>query len=311
MLPISLTPIYQTRIWGGRHLETEYQRQLPDNQPYGESWEISDRIDEQSQVVNGKFSGKTLHELWSMHREEIFGKKLPDSERFPLLIKILDARSDLSIQVHPPEAKALTLNGEPKTEMWYIAHADQNAKLYVGLKHGVTKEDFETAVQHGTVEQLVHAIEPKQGESIFIESGRLHAIGAGLLIYEIQQNSDTTYRVFDWNRLGLDGKPRDLHVKESLSCIDFNDYEPEMTPAKTSVISDCEYFKVEERQLDEGSSFQQKDSSHFAIITVVKGTLTDKNSNTYSKGDFFILPVGAENLTASTNSIVLETSIPL
>ena len=219
--PIAFSPIYMTRVWGGRSLDTIYQRNLPDNQPYGESWEISDRPNEQSIVSSGFHVGKSLHDLWTNHREEIFGKGLT-GDRFPLLIKILDARDDLSIQVHPPAEIAGELGGEPKTEMWYIADCDPGAKLYIGLKNGSTRESFEQSLLDGTVEKQVHAVRPKAGESIFIPSGRLHAIGAGFLIYEIQQNSDTTYRVFDWNRVGLDGTPRDLHVEESMTSINSN-----------------------------------------------------------------------------------------
>ena len=185
MLPIKFQAIYQERVWGGRELETTYGRTLPkDGVPFGESWEITDREDEQSVVVGGAYDGKTLHQLWTEQRDEIFGARL-DGDRFPLLIKILDARDELSIQVHPPAAIAPELGGEPKTEMWYIAGADEDAKLYVGMKKGATRESFEQSLKDGTCADQVHAVSPKVGESIFIESGRLHAIGAGFLIYEI------------------------------------------------------------------------------------------------------------------------------
>ena len=168
-----------TRVWGGRSLETIYQRNLPDDQPYGESWEMSDRPDEQSIVSSGPYAGKSLHDLWTNHREAIFGKGFT-GDRFPLLIKILDARDDLSIQVHPPENLSRELGGEPKTEMWYIADCDPEAKLYIGLKDKCTRESFQQSLSDGTVEEQVHAVRPEPGESIFIPSGRLHAIGAGV-----------------------------------------------------------------------------------------------------------------------------------
>jgi len=308
MEPIIFSPIYMTRVWGGRSLESTYQRLLPDGQPYGESWEISDREHEQSVVDRGRFAGKTLHELWSNHREEIFGTDLT-GERFPLLIKILDARDDLSIQVHPPQEVAPKLGGEPKTEMWYIANCDPGAKLYVGVKKESTRESFENSLSDGTVAQQVHAIEPERGDSIFIASGRLHAIGAGFLIYEIQQNSDTTYRVFDWNRMGLDGKPRDLHLAESIASIDFEDFEPGMDTPDGHTLATCEYFTVDQLDLKAGDPITNP-NDRFSIITVVSGEITDIEGQTFRMGDFFILPRGAHPLTARSEALVLQTRIP-
>jgi mannose-6-phosphate isomerase len=297
------------RVWGGRELERQYGRTLPDGALYGESWEIVDRQKEQSVVFGGPWAGKTLHELWTGQREEIFGTGLPGSERFPLLIKVLDARDDLSIQVHPPDQRAAELGGEPKTEMWYIAGAEPGAKLYVGLKKGVTRADFEKAVGDGTVAECVHAIEPKAGESIFIPSGRLHAIGAGFLIHEIQQNSDTTYRVFDWNRLGLDGKPRELHVKESLASIDFGDFEPGMDVPDGPVIAECEYFRVEKLALGAGEGAGNREAGRFSIFSVVEGEVTC-GSKRFGKGDFFLLPKGGGAVVAGSGAVLLRTTIP-
>ncbi len=308
MEPIIFSPIYMTRVWGGRSLESTYQRDLPDEQPYGESWEISDREHEQSVVTRGSFAGKTLHELWSSHREEIFGTGLT-GERFPLLIKILDARDDLSIQVHPPQEVASELGGDPKTEMWYIADCDPGAKLYVGLKEGTTRESFENSLGDGTVEEQVHAIEPRPGDSIFIASGRLHAIGAGFLIYEIQQNSDTTYRVFDWNRMGLDGKPRDLHIAESMTSIDFDDFEPGMDKSDGRNLASCEYFTVDQLDLKAGDPIANQ-NDRFSIITVVSGEITYQGTMTFREGDFFILPRGAGQLSAIGTAKILQTMIP-
>lgn len=312
MSPISFKPLYMERVWGGRELETVFGRTLPDaTTPFGESWEIVDRDPEQSVVVEGPFEGKTLHELWSQHREEIFGTGLPDSERFPILIKILDARDDLSIQVHPPVAKAASLGGEPKTEMWFIADAAPEAKLYVGLKKGVSRSDFENAITNGTVESCVHAIHPQAGESIFIPSGRLHAIGAGLLIHEIQQNSDTTYRVFDWNRVGLDGKPRALHVSESLASIDFDDFEPGMDVPQGDLLAECDYFRTSRKTLAGGESLGNPHPERFSILGVVEGSVKSADGRTFSKGAFLLLPRGVESLTAVESSVVLQIELPV
>ena len=286
-------------------MESVYQRQLPDEQPYGESWEMSDREGEQSIVNHGPFAGKSLHDLWINHRDDIFGPGLT-GERFPLLIKILDARDDLSIQVHPPIEMAEELGGDAKTEMWYIADCEPGAKLYVGFKDGVTKEDFAASLLDGSVADMVHAIEPEKDQSIFIPSGRLHAIGAGFLIYEIQQNSDTTYRVFDWNRLGLDGTPRDLHVEQSMKSIDFDDREPGMDIPDGETIASCSYFSID--QLEGKTSIDSGD--HFSILTVVRGTLTSPGGRIFSAGDFLLHPREGSSLSASSDAKILRTQIP-
>lgn len=249
--PICFTPHYHARVWGGRKLQSHLGRTLPDTQPYGESWELSDRDDCQSTVIAGPLAGTTLHELWQNHRREVFGDALMPhpSPRFPLLIKVLDCADDLSIQVHPPASIAPELGGEPKSEMWHFITADPGARLYAGLRRGVTRETFEQALADGQVADCVHAITPNAGDSLMVHSGRLHALGAGLLLFEVQQNSDTTYRVFDWNRAGLDGQPRALHVRESLRCIDFGDFEPELhSAAHGNPVAECEHFRVSRRE---------------------------------------------------------------
>ncbi len=312
MEPITFHPIYMERVWGGRELEHVYGRTLPDpDRPYGESWEIVDREHEQSVVSEGRYAGCTLHELWMEHREEIFGCEFHAHPRFPILIKILDARDDLSIQVHPPAHLADVLGGEPKTEMWYIADCDADAKLYVGLKKDVTRDEFEHAITAGTVADCVHAIVPLPGTSIFIPSGRLHAIGAGFLIHEIQQNSDTTYRVFDWNRLGLDGKPRELHVGESLASIDFQDYEPTMATPLGDNLASCEYFKTDLKILATGESISNPHAGQFSILSVVEGLLESKDERNFEKGRFILLPREAAPLTALANSTVLQITLPM
>ena len=307
--PITFQPLYKTRVWGGRVLESRYARALPDEQPYGESWELVDRAEDQSVVTSASFSGKTLNELWTNHRSEVFGEGLPDSERFPILIKILDCQDDLSIQVHPPAALAPSLNGEPKTEMWYLAGAEDRASLYIGLKNSVTRPQFEQSIQEGTVADYVHRIAPKEGESIFIPSGRLHAIGGGNLIFEIQQNSDTTYRVFDWNRLGLDGKPRELHIDESLASIDFDDFEPAMDTPDGNTLATCAYFRTDEFKLAPEETLSNPDPSSFSIVAVVKGQLTSPDG-IYNPGDFVLLPKDSSPLAAKEDSTVLQVTLP-
>jgi mannose-6-phosphate isomerase len=308
--PLTFKPLYMQRVWGGRELERVYGRALPDQMPYGESWEIVDRENEQSVIDEGPFAGKTLHDLWIRHRTEVFGEGYESHPRFPILIKILDARDDLSIQVHPPVERAAKTAGEPKTEMWYIAEREPGAKLYVGLKQGVTRADFERAIAEGTVADRVHAIEPQPGDSIFIPSGRLHAIGAGFLIHEIQQNSDTTYRVFDWNRMGLDGKPRELHVAESLASIDFDDFEPGMDTPDGDVLASCPYFRTERKFPKAGETIGNAGPGRFSILSIVEGSLESTAGRRFAKGSFMLMPRDAAPLRVLEASTVLRITLP-
>jgi len=230
LYPLTFLPILKERVWGGRELERLYHKALPPGVPIGESWEISDRPGDVSVIANGPLAGKDLRWLMEQHAAEVLGAAKPHRDRFPLLIKILDAQDKLSLQVHPPPAEAAALGGEPKTELWYVAEAAPGAELYVGLKRGVTRAEFENKIKTGAVAECFHRVSVRAGDAMFLPSGRVHALGAGLIIFEIQQNSDTTYRVFDWNRLGLDGKPRELHIPQSLASIDFKDFEPSLIP---------------------------------------------------------------------------------
>ena len=310
MDPIVFTPIYQERVWGGRELANRLGRSLPGSQPIGEAWEVVDRAEAQSVVSDGPLRGKTLHDLWTNHRAEIFGARYAASgPRFPLLCKLLDARDRLSVQVHPPASVAPQLNGEPKTEMWYFLGCDPGSRIYAGLSTGTTRASFEEKLGRGEVEECLHVLPTHEGDSIFIPSGRLHAIGEGNLIVEIQQNSDTTYRVFDWNRMGLDEKPRELHIEESLLSTDFNDFTPPLAHVETGIVAECEYFRVEKKNLSAPEDLRP--AGEFALITVVGGR-TACGGRTFSAGDFFLLPASAAPLVgpAEESCSVLVTTIP-
>jgi mannose-6-phosphate isomerase len=300
LYPFFFQPIFKDRIWGGRELERVYAKKIPAGQ-IGESWEISDRPGDASVITNGPLAGKDLRWLMEHHAAEILGHAKPATDgRFPLLCKILDAREKLSLQVHPPASKAVELRGEPKTEMWFIADAAPGASLYVGLKRGVTRTDFEKKISDGTVADCFHRIPVKAGDTMFLPSGRVHAIGDGLVIFEIQQNSDTTYRVFDWNRVGLDGKPRELHIAQSLASIDFNDFEPQLVNTtfeqqgifrSRSLVADP-LFTVHEITAD-NSGTMALEKPRLRIIAVVKGAVTvsdGKNPVTLSPGQFGLIP---------------------
>jgi mannose-6-phosphate isomerase len=280
LYPLTFRPILKERVWGGRKLESLYHKTLPSRVPIGESWEISDHESDVSVIANGPLAGKNLHWLVENHRSELLGDVKPQAGHFPLLIKILDAQEKLSLQVHPPSEKAAKLGGEPKTEMWYIAEAAPGAELYVGLKRGVTREEFERKIKDGTVAECFHRIAVKAGDAMFLPSGRVHAIGAGLVIFEIQQNSDTTYRVFDWNRLGLDGKPRALHIADSLASINFADFEPPLIcadfagagPVKVRPLVEDPLFNVEVIKAEAIASVPLR-PNRMQIISVLSGKL--------------------------------------
>ncbi|TSA31469.1 MAG: mannose-6-phosphate isomerase [Verrucomicrobiaceae bacterium] len=310
--PIVFEPIAMERVWGGRRFESVLGKTIPAGTPIGELWEVVDRDDAQSIVHAGKWRGKSLHELWSDERAEVFGDEYLASPapRFPLLVKLLDARERLSVQVHPPLEMADSLGGEPKTEAWYFLDALPGACIFAGLKHGVTREDFEIALRTGGVERTLHEIKVSTGESIFIPSGRLHAIGEGNLIVEIQQNSDTTYRVFDWNRMGLDGTPRALHIAESLASIDFADFEPSTCPAEKREIADCPFFHVE--KVDLIAPRDIRPGGCFALVAVTGGEVVC-GGKTFGRGRFFIVPAegdGLEIAPADGAAEVLVTTLP-
>lgn len=304
--PIVFEPLFMERLWGGRRLESLYGKRLPLGVRIGESWELVDRSDFQSVVHDGSLRGATLHELWTTRRTEIFGDGLPDSPRFPLLFKLLDCQDRLSVQVHPPADVAPRFGGEPKTEMWYFMHAALDSDLYAGLKRGVTPAQFDEALQQGHVADLIHRLPTRAGDAIFIPSGRVHAIGAGNVIFEVQQNSDTTYRVFDWNRLDADGQPRELHIPESLASINFNDPEPTLAEQEGENVVACDYFRVDRWSID--GTRNTETASRFAVFAVLEGDLTCAG-RTFSPGTLFLIPAGS-GLALEGHGVVLRTSCP-
>lgn len=307
LYPFVFTPIFKERVWGGRKLAEIFGKQIPESAPIGESWEISDRPGDVSVISNGPLAGRDLRWLLETHGQEIFGKPMLPQTRFPLLIKILDARDKLSLQVHPPAHCAAALGGEPKTEMWHIVDADPGAELFVGLRKGATRSEFERKISSGEVADCFHRIPVTSGDTMFLPSGRVHAIGAGLVIFEIQQNSDTTYRVFDWNRRGLDGKPREVHVRESLASIDFNDFEPALVPkayteergVQVRPLANNELFDVRSCKISSGARVVLPETRGFRILGVITGNLKlDGNFQQLLKpGDFCLIPASCKNVS--------------
>lgn len=308
---IRFTPIYQERVWGGRHLESLYGRNLPKKDAlYGESWEICDRPEVQSVVMGGEFSGWSLHDLWQKARVEVFGARYKDhaAERFPLLVKILDAQENLSVQVHPDDCTASLLNGEAKSEAWFVTHAMPEARLYIGFHAGTTKEVFAKSLEDGSVINHVNVFEVEEGDCFDIPGGTLHAIGAGLVIFEIQQNSDTTYRVFDWNRLGLDGKPRTLHKEQSMQVLDFE--SPPRLPQRLDDgrLFESEHFQLKLSTLKPSEEYLLPKDDRFRIGAVVSGEVI-VSGDVLRSGDFFIVPACPDAGVSYTVATSQEASL--
>ena len=297
--PLTFEPIFQERIWGGHKLADLFGKNLPANKRIGESWEIVDRPEAQSVVVNGVFKGKTLHELWSQHREEVFGaspktareaRALPN--RFPLLIKLLDAQEKLSLQVHPSEKIAAKLGGEPKTECWYVAAADPGAELFVGFRKPITREAFQKSLHAGSAADHVHTIRVKQGDAMFLPAGRFHAVGTGNVLVEIQQNSDTTYRVFDWHRKDENGKARQLHVDQALESINFDDVVPKLIEPKGELLVKHPLFEIQKWNLD--APREAAPRGQFAIFCCLSGKLCCADVD-LRPGEFFLVPASLQD----------------
>lgn len=302
----STTPI--ERIWGGNFIKELLANNtcnlvVSKDKIYGELWLLSDRKDVQSIVQNGSLKGVTINQLWNKYREQLFGVTNKEKSRFPLLIKIIDAAEDLSLQVHPTEQYASRFNNaEPKTEMWYIIKGSSNAKILAGFKEKskIDKQKFINLINNTKeLKNVVNEFASTDNSYFFIPSGTIHSIGKNNLVFEIQQNSDTTYRVSDWGRVDKNGKSRDLHIKESIDCINFTDshiinnkiagnnavYEKEITPKN-------QYFKMLFYKINSYSILDTKNS--YKLLTVISGDLKvsfKNSSNIVSKFTTILLPI--------------------
>jgi len=243
--PLKFRPIYKQRIWGGQKLREVFDKDIPPFEKIGESWEMADLPNDKSVISNGELAGQTLISAIEKYAEEITGNE-DFSGPFPLLIKFLDAQDILSVQVHPdPETCRRMGKGEPKTECWYIISAEPDAVIYKGLKEGVTREQFTEAIEKGNVADMLEKVTVEKGQCHFLPSGTAHTIGPGLLIAEIQTPSDTTYRVFDWNRVDEAGKSRELHIEEALESIHFDASGDNLSVTTIGRLVDCEYFRID------------------------------------------------------------------
>ncbi len=323
MYPIKMNPDYKELIWGGTRLKTLFHKPIPSDKT-GESWEVACHKNGKSTAANGAFAGMTLSDIIAQQGLPFLGTQFTDKDlaTFPLLIKFIDATDRLSVQVHPDDAYAMEHEGEPgKTEMWYVIHAEPDAKLIYGVKEGVTHEAFAAAIQDGTLGELLNFVPVQAGDAFFMPATTLHAICEGLVIAEIQQNSDTTYRVFDWNRVGKDGKPRELHVQKAL---DVTDLTPKTGKEKVvglvrsvgqnccTTLVHCPYFVTEKWDILSDAS-QGMDGSHFEILIILDGTGFIEGGGTavpFVPGDTFFLPANLGQYTVNGACALLKTYVP-
>ncbi|MBI1871152.1 MAG: class I mannose-6-phosphate isomerase [Chlamydiae bacterium] len=308
LYPLKFKPIFKEKIWGGRNLETLLERRLPQDKKIGESWEICDRGEDQSIVENGPFKGKTLHQLISFFGQKLLGNHFqPPFNRFPLLFKIIDAQEDLSLQVHPNDsyAKAHEKNDSGKTEMWHVIHAEKDAKIYCGLKKGIDKTSFKTTINQNKIEDEVKVYYANTADTFFIPAGTVHALGKGNVVIEIQQNSDLTYRLSDWGRIGLDGKLRPLHIEKSLDVIQFQPSKETSLSGKVTRSTlgvECPYFRVkEEAHQKPFSESIGNEAFQVWIILEGKGSIAGQP---FKKGDFMLIP-------AHIGKVAVELELPL
>lgn len=267
MYPLKFTPIYKERIWGGSNLRKVFGRQLPGD-CIGESWEISGHDSSTSVVTNGNLAGKNINELMAEFKERLMGKTFKNQICFPLLIKIIDANDKLSIQVHPEDKYAYQVEGEAgKTEAWYVINAKEDAKIVYGLRKDITKEDFIKAVKSNRIGDTLKIEPVVAGDMIFVPAGAVHALLEGVMVYEVQQNSDTTYRVYDYDRVGDDGKKRELHIEKAIEVINFK--EQPSCSFKNNYIH-CQYFTMEKMMIQGEKT--EKTNNQFIIYCVAAGT---------------------------------------
>lgn len=309
---LTFSPIYQARLWGGRRHASLLNRALPEGMDdCGESWEISDRPEAMSIVDHGPLTGTALHDLWTNRREELFGSGYERFDRFPLLAKILAPEQVLSVQIHPDADAAQRLHSEEKNECWYFAGTDgASCELFAGVPEGTTAETCRRALLDGTLTSLLKRLNAQAGESIFIPAGTVHALGPRCLVYEIQQNADTTYRLDDWGRLDKHGLPRELHRNEAFACLRDPLPQTALRSAGEGDIAACPHFSIREVRAAMGEAVAPGNPAHFAVVTVVSGLLRDAE-RVYRPGDFGILTADDASVTvASPEATYLLSTVP-
>ncbi len=316
--PLQFEPLFKRYLWGGRRLATVLGKPIGD-QEAAESWEVVDHGEDQSVVYGGPLAGKTLAQIVRDHNQELFGHHAPQ-QQFPLLLKYLDANLTLSVQVHPNDGQGALLDPPDlgKTEAWVVLAAAPGGKIYSGLKAGVTREVLAAAVVAGASDECLHSFEPRVGDCVFIQAGTVHALGEGLVIAEIQQASNTTFRLFDWNRVDKDGQPRPLHIEQSLEVSDFergpvNPQTPVALGNGIERLVECDKFVLDRRTV--GEPQQVADEDCFRLLTVIQGdaTLTHGGeATTMPLGSTVLLPARRETaaLRSAKGAVVLDMRLP-
>ncbi len=312
---LKLTAPCKDYLWGGNRLREEYGKKS-DADKIAESWELSCHKDGESVIANGKDEGKTLTQYIAENKSAL-GTNCDRFEYFPILIKLIDAKDNLSVQVHPDNDYAMRVEGEyGKTEMWYIVDCNEDAKLIYGFEKEISREEFAKRIEENTLLEVTNNVPVHKGDVFFIEAGTLHAIGSGILIAEIQQNSNTTYRVYDYGRVGADGKPRQLHVEKAVEvtelCPPKYDTKPEGSAEKIdggekTLLRSCEYFNVNKIKVDSEVSLSATEKS-FNSILVLDGQ-GEVGGIKAQKGDSFFIPAGFENYNVKGNLEIIVTDI--
>lgn len=303
--PMWMQPVFKETVWGGRQIAAVFGKEIP-SEHTGEAWEVAAHDNGKSVILTGKMAGKNLQQAIEEEPEAILGSAVfkKYGKHFPLLIKLIDAADRLSVQVHPNDEEAKRLEGpgeNGKTEMWYVIDAKPGAQLIYGVNRPVTPQEFADAVKSQTLDQIVNWVPVHKGDTFFIPAGTLHAIGAGILIAEIQQNSDTTYRVYDYGRIGLDGKPRALHTEKAkqVTCL---------TPRYEAVNIDdgvcCPYFQTYRRKL-QGQQEISVSKEHFQILMMLEGSAV-LAGRPFKEGDTVLLPAAAGTVQLEGSAVYLQ-----
>lgn len=308
LYPLTFKPIILERIWGGKKLKTRLGKDIGNIENVGESWEISSVQGLESEAENGLLAGNNLSELIEIYMSDLVGEKVYDKFgiEFPLLIKYIDAEDVLSLQVHPSDVLAKERHhAYGKTEMWYVIDAEPDAYIISGFKRDITKHEYLAHLEAGNLEKLMNKVPTKPGDVFFIPAGRVHAIGKGVLLAEIQQTSDITYRIFDWNRVDKKGNPRQLHIEEALDAIDFKMTQQVKQPYKeiknTPInLVDCQYFTTNLLYLDQPIEREYALIDSFKILMIIKGkaVLSYQNKEfAFDEGKTVLIPAIFDSIT--------------
>lgn len=289
--PIKLLPAFKDYLWGGTRLKTEFNKKS-ELEKVAESWELSTHKDGESIVASGEYKGKKLSEYIAENPYDVLGERARAFDFFPVLIKFIDAKDNLSVQVHPDDEYARKYNGEyGKTEMWYVLECDEGAQLYYGFKEKISKEEFRKRIENNTLTEVLNSVKVKKGDVYFIEAGTVHAIGKGIVICEIQQNSNTTFRVYDYNRKDANGNTRQLHIEQAIEVAKTEPAKPYKSD-RENVLASCKYFTVEKADVDGTKSFEISDNCFKSVIAVEGSGILKLNGfeTTFGKGDSIFIP---------------------